>query len=101
LSLKQICKREAVFSIERGINNFRGIIILSASGIPVGFRSCSFFLASVSKKDGLIESQSMDSFKIAGPWPGMLGLVKGLGGMARTSAQLMLVLMCVGRSGVG
>jgi len=36
MSLKQICEREVVVNIERGMKSLRCIIIWSTSGIPVG-----------------------------------------------------------------
>jgi len=55
------------------MKSFKWIIIHKASGIPVGFNSCSFFLASASRNASPRASQFMPSFRImgiAGFWAG-------------------------------
>src|SRR5882724_4370278 len=66
LSLKRMREREDVVSIESGMKSFKWTIILKASGIPVGFNSCSFFLASASRNASPRASQFTPGFGIAG-----------------------------------
>jgi len=59
-------EREDVVSIESRMKSFKWILICKASGIPVRFNLCSFFLVSASRNAGPGASQFTPSFGTAG-----------------------------------